>query len=168
MAKYPQILLVDVQNVLHAVGELRYEMHHQSHEQAIRLLADYVAPFPEVWLFEDGGSTSLTRVSRACWRVGSGSDCADNQIIKWLQRNQQRRPAMVVSADRDLGMRARGLSARTIGPESFWRKFIGPSQRIQEVPSAKPDRTLSACEVDMWMKLFGEKNDVTDGEANES
>ena len=61
MAKRPNLVLIDVQNVLHAVGELRCVMQQQSHPMAIQLLADYVADFPEVWLFEDGGERCLAR-----------------------------------------------------------------------------------------------------------
>ena len=165
MAKRPNLVLIDVQNVLHAVGELRCVMQQQSHPMAIQLLADYVADFPEVWLFEDGGERSPRKAGGGCWRVGSGSDCADNHIVAWLQRHPTRRPALTVSADRDLGLRARGLGARVISPESFWRKFIVNTKTAGHDDDAVPaDKPLRSDEVAMWMQIFGENDDLIDGE----
>ena len=55
MPTRPRILLLDVQNVMHAVGELRHIMSRRSQREAIDRLAELLADFPEVWLFEDGG-----------------------------------------------------------------------------------------------------------------
>jgi hypothetical protein len=134
MAKRPNLVLIDVQNVLHAVGELRRVMQQQSHPMAIQLL-------------------------------GSGSDCADNHIVAWLQRHPTRRPALTVSADCDLGLRARGLGARVISPESFWRKFIAHTKTAGHDDDALPaDKPLRSDEVAMWMQIFGENDDLIDGE----
>ena len=111
MSKRPQLLLVDVQNVLHAVGELRRIMRERDPLAASDALADRLAHFAEVWLFEDGGPRQPQRLSASTWRVGSGHEAADNQIIAWLQRHPRRRPVTLVSADRDLCLRAMRASS---------------------------------------------------------
>ena len=125
MPTRPRIVLLDVQNVMHAVGELRHIMSRRSQREAIDRLK------PRCWLtfWKSGcsrtvGARKLTGDSVGCWRVGAGNGCADNQIIAWLQRHPQRRPVLLVSGDRDLCLRAKAMGSRFMSPESFWRKFI--------------------------------------------
>jgi hypothetical protein len=80
--------------------------------------------------------------------VYAGNRTADELILSRVKPGDH-----VVTADRDLAIRCRGLRARTVNP----REFLGglkpaAAAHTEEKP---PD---TAVDVDDWMKYFGKKD----------
>lgn len=159
MPRIPRLVLVDVANVLHAVGHLR-RWRGAGLDEASAALQELLAAFPEVWFFEDGGPTEVSSLGKNGWRVRAGN--ADDALITWLIRHPQRRPLTVVSGDRDLGTRARAQGARVLDPVAFWRRFHLGSSQQGLIPGdggrSGGDEILPSHEVSEWLRWFGESD----------
>ncbi|TVR44518.1 MAG: hypothetical protein EA402_06780 [Planctomycetota bacterium] len=154
----PPCLLLDVQNCLHGIGELQ-RIAGSNVEAARRQLYQACARFPEVWYFLDGGPAGDELQAPGHTWVRSGCVTADEALVDWLQRHPQRRPVLTISADRDLGMRARGLGSRIMEPVDFWRRYIVTAAPQAPPPVVEQHRELNPCEVDHWLRMFESRRD---------
>ncbi len=78
---------------------------------------------------------------------------ADEAILRYLKSlGKGARNWTVVSSDRQVQVNARALGAGVIASETFAARLS-----LHSAPSgeSKPDRPLSADEIEEWMKLFG-------------
>ena len=81
----------------------------------------------------------------------SGSERADDVILREIARSREPREVIVVTADRELSRRARDAGARAIGPGEFWSRF-GKAP----APAARDAKKV---DVEEWMRYFeDEKN----------
>jgi hypothetical protein len=140
-------LLIDAHNVIHADAELRRLMHDP--ERARAELERLLAGRRCTTLFYDGGPDGAARSLRrkGLTVVYSGSDEADDAIVRWLKLHPGTR-SVVVSDDAELGRRCRQLKAilRDTG------SFLAGLRRQADAPIAQPP--LPAHEVDFWMREF--------------
>lgn len=104
-----------------------------------------------VVLFFDGPGNRRTWLGGLSIREAAGS-CADDQIVREIERSRAPREIVVVTADQALSRRVRDAGARVLVPKEFWRRF-GPSSE----PSGREDR--AAVDVEEWVRYFeDEKN----------
>jgi hypothetical protein len=102
-------------------------------------------------LFFDGPGdkrTSLGSLSiRECAAAG-----ADDAILREIGRSPAPQEIIVVTADRDLGRRARDGGAKSLSPRDFWSRFGAPRTPDRGEPGGKVD-------VAEWLQYFeDEKN----------
>lgn len=157
MGKRVELILVDVQNTLHAVGELRHLLQ-QDVDAARERLAQLLRVFPQVWLFEDGGPAQCTALAAGLWRVRGGGS-ADDALVGWLLRHPQSRAPLVVTGDQDLAIRARSQGASVVHPVDFWRRHhrrMHRQQRSRQATNQGDEKPLSPGEVAMWLDYFTE------------
>ncbi|HKA35661.1 MAG TPA: NYN domain-containing protein [Thermoanaerobaculia bacterium] len=82
----------------------------------------------------------------------SGSEPADDLIIREIGRFREPREVIVVTADRGLARRARDAGAGAITPDEFWSRFGRGEHR-------QPGKDAPKVDVDDWLRYFGdEKN----------
>jgi hypothetical protein len=89
----------------------------------------------KVVLFFDGAGHAVSLGSLTVRYAGSVS--ADEAILREVARARQPAETTVVTADRDLGRRARDLGAAAISPPDFWKRFgVGgqPGRPAREAP----------------------------------
>jgi predicted RNA-binding protein with PIN domain len=98
-----------------------------------------------VVLFFDGAGRSLSLGHLSVRFAGASS--ADDAIVREISRSSKPRETTVVTADRELALRARDAGATAMSPADFWRRFgaVDPgSARLTDTP----------VNVDEWMKWF--------------
>lgn len=145
--------LIDGTNCLHRLG-----LTHEDGEQA-RLAFEARLPGRKGWtIFYDGGPGGRARtISRGFLTiVYSGLQEADDDIVRWLQRNSER-PVMVVSDDRRLQSRCRDLGARSRSVADFVQSLRPRAPQTGVVEDQH--RKLSADEVAMWQRMFDDPAD---------
>ena len=102
-------------------------------------------------VFFDGAGERRSSLGNLSIRE-SGSERADDVILREIGRFREPREVIVVTADRDLARRARDAGAASIGPEEFWSRFGRGRAAPTRGDAAKVD-------VEEWMRYFeDEKN----------
>lgn len=159
----PQPLwLIDGHNLLHTLGEFARSRELDIAAAQDSLMSRLEAVRGGVWCFFDGGpggQAHTRRCGQRLWRVDAGARSADDAIITWLQRHPGHRPASVVSADRDLGLRARAQTAKIIDPVAFWRRHVPTRARSAQQAVSEQHRSLSDGEVAEWLRYFGAEDE---------
>src|SRR5262245_24144731 len=77
----------------------------------------------------------------------SGSERADDLIVREIGRFREPREVIVVTADRELSRRARDAGASTISPEEFWL-------RTGRAPAGERRSEQAKVDVEEWLKYF--------------
>jgi YacP-like NYN domain-containing protein len=99
---------------------------------------------------EAGGAAALGNLTLRF----SGRRSADDEILAEIARSRAPSEVVVVTADRELGRRARDAGARSLAPSAFWERFGSKGRESSEdvVPS----------DVEEWARYFeDEKNRQT-------
>ncbi|TVR12412.1 MAG: hypothetical protein EA401_09055 [Planctomycetota bacterium] len=149
--------LIDGHNLLHTIGELRRLMSNDMVLAQECLLSRLAAVQGSTWCFFDGGPDGQAHSrhhDQSVVQVYAGASCADNAIIAWLQRYPQRRPATVITADRDLRLRARAQAAKVLDPIAFWRRHVPRNGASVDEPIVDQHRPLAEHEVEEWLRYF--------------
>ena len=97
-------------------------------------------------LFFDGGSERGSSLGSLSIRASHGPS-ADDQIAREIEKTSAPQEITVVTADRALAQRVRGLGARTMEPGEFWNRMGSPraaEKREQERPT----------DIDEWTRYF--------------
>ena len=153
--QFPMPYFLDGNNLIgHALGASR-----PSEENRRSLVAEVADRLRRTrataGLFFDGpvtyftlNGTSLGSLSiRECGGAG-----ADDAILHEIGRSASPREISVVTADRELGRRARDCGAKTLSPGDFWSRFGASKAPDRGEPVGKVD-------VDAWLQYFeDEKN----------
>lgn len=80
----------------------------------------------------------------------SGADgSADEAILRDLGKASDPRQVTVVTADRELGRRARDAGAKTMSPSDFWKSFTGTAAKEVREPAPRVN-------VDEWLDYFSD------------
>jgi hypothetical protein len=102
-----------------------------------------------VVLFFDGDGPPLALGSLAVRYASPMS--ADDAIVREISRASSARETIVVTADRELGRRARDAGATALSPDEFWKRFgsAGPPEGGR--PAQQP------VNVDEWLEWFSDE-----------
>jgi hypothetical protein len=104
-------------------------------------------------LFFDGpaprGGTSLGSLTLRY----SGNASADAVMLEEISRSRAPREIVLVTADRELGRRAREAGASVLGPAEFWSRFGKGGAPANETPRV---------DVDEWMRYFEDERNRGD------
>lgn len=148
-------LLIDAHNVLHGDVELRRLMAQP--ERARAELERLIAHRGRCTVFHDGGpgGEAQTVRRRGLNVVYSGTDEADDAIVRWLKQHPTNRAA-VVTNDEGLRRRCRQLNAPIISIQEF---LTSVRDRVEAPHRQSPQRSvipppLPPHEVDFWMREF--------------
>jgi hypothetical protein len=76
----------------------------------------------------------------------AGKVSADAAMLEEISKSRAPREIVLVTADRELGRRAREAGASVLGPEEFWSRFGTGGAPGKETPSR--------VDVDEWMRYF--------------
>jgi len=102
-------------------------------------------------VFFDGAGERTSSLGSLSIRE-SGSEPADDVIVREIARFRHPREVIVVTADRELARRARDAGASVIGPDDFWSRF-------GRKPGGKRAEETAKVDVEEWLRYFGdEKN----------
>jgi hypothetical protein len=88
-----------------------------------------------------GGATSLGNLTLRY----SGKDSADRAIVEEISKSRAPGEFVLVTADRELGRRARDAGASVLEPGEFWNRFGKAEAAARETPRV---------DVDEWMRYF--------------
>jgi rRNA-processing protein FCF1 len=99
-------------------------------------------------LFFDGSGERRSSLGNLSIRE-SGTERADDVIVREIGRDRESREITVVTADRELARRARDAGASVIGPEDFWSRF---GARAREAREARSEQ--AAVDVEEWLRFF--------------
>jgi predicted RNA-binding protein with PIN domain len=99
-------------------------------------------------LFFDGGGEKGSSLGSLSIRPSRGTS-ADDQIVREVEKAHAPQEITVVTADRALARRVRGLGARTIDPAEFWTRLGAPSSGDEREPERQPD-------VEDWTRFFAD------------
>ena len=102
-----------------------------------------------VVLFFDGDGPPLSLGSLAVRYASPMS--ADDAIVREISRASRARETIVVTADRDLGRRARDAGATAISPDEFWKRFGSSGPADAGSPAERP------VNVDDWLEWFSDE-----------
>jgi predicted RNA-binding protein with PIN domain len=151
-----QLLIVDGSNFLGTTAGFTLATD-SSREELITRLQDYVHDHPSVRVivYFDGQKTSVRRIGGVEVRFTPRERPADFFILEGLKKlgEEERRHALLVTADRALGDAARRLGAKVEAPTSFNRRLPGAKR------TAVGERGLSAAEVADWEEYFNRRTD---------
>ena len=99
-------------------------------------------------LFFDGGSEKGSSLGSLSIRPSRGTS-ADDQIVREIEKANAPREITVVTADRALARRVRGLGAQTIEPNEFWARLGAPSPGEKRGPDGPTD-------IEDWTRFFAD------------
>jgi YacP-like NYN domain len=97
-------------------------------------------------LFFDGPGEKRTSLGSLSIRE-CGATNADDAILREIERSPAPRDIIVVTADRELGRRARDSGAKALSPGDFWSRFGVSRAPAPAAPTGKVD-------VDDWLQWF--------------
>ena len=105
-------------------------------------------------LFFDGGSERGSSLGGLSIRPSRGPS-ADDQIAREVEKASAPQEITVVTADRALGQRVRGLGARTMEPREFWSRVGGAS-------SEEARESESQTDIEDWTRYFDDPRNKLD------
>ena len=80
---------------------------------------------------------------------------ADDLIISYIQRQQNKRGITVITSDRQLSLRARDLGAKVLSSELFIQKIQNRDNKKAN-KSGKQNPQIGQDEIDYWLKKFSD------------
>jgi hypothetical protein len=97
-------------------------------------------------LFFDGSASGVPKALGPLSIRFSGGLPADEVILREIARSAAPGEIVLVTADRELGVRARDAGAKTLSPAEFWERF--GKRAVAPTPEA------AAVDVEEWTRYF--------------
>ncbi len=161
------ILVLDGFNVLYKFPEFEEEMERGRLEAAMRGLTSYMAylrrdyPKMEVHIFFDGrrrkGDDTFRDYENGIHTYYSIDEAADHLIREFVESRFGGEQIRVVSSDKEVRRYAKVHRCELQSSEEFYKWYSKVTAPKARGGAEKPDRPLSAREVEDWLRFFGSR-----------
>jgi len=147
------VILVDGHNLIGRGLRLPLSREEEGRRRVVERLSAWASsrrePVTVVFDGDRAGGTQTGRLGALGVVYSPSTRTADDEILRLLRKTNPR-SVLVVTSDRRLAVRVRGLGGRVETAEAFWARIRPSSPGVVEPEKPEPAEE----EVEEWLRLF--------------